>query len=546
MIARFWNGESKTITSAALIMGGAALLSRLLGMIRDRVLAGTFGAGDTLDAYYAAFRLPDFLYGLLVFGALSAGFVPVFTEHLLKKNGERDAWRLVNEVLGVLAIALSIGTVLLIILAPLLVPLVAPGYRGPKLELTVLLSRIMFLSPLLLGFSAVLGGVLQSTKRFFAFAVAPLFYNIGIIVGAVVFYRSWGPVGLAIGVAFGSSLHLLSQYLPVARLGFRIAPVARRAGDGVAEIMRLSLPRIASLAVFQVDLTVATIVASTLAVGSVTVLNLANNLQMVPVAFIGISYAVASFPALSRLAAKREKDEFIRSVSGVTREILFFVVPFSIVFMLLRAQIVRVVLGSGSFDWSDTIRTADTLAFFALSMAAQAVVPLLMRAFFALKDSTTPMLIALVTVGVDVIGMLTLPGLRTASGTLGVSGLALAFTFASFVQVSLLYVTLRVRLGALSDEHLIRSLMKIATAAVPMGLVIQLVKNFLGTRLDLQSFLGIFLQGAIAGLLGLAVYLAVALLLRSEEALSFAATMRRRVRVQQLPVVAADEAVEKT
>jgi putative peptidoglycan lipid II flippase len=540
MFGKLWNNESKTITSAALLLGGASLASKLLGVFRDRVLAGAFGAGDTLDAYYAAFRLPDMLYGLLILGALSAGFIPIFTEYLLRReNGARDdAWRLANELLGILGIILVALTLLLTLLAPVIVPIITPGFHGAKLALTVDLSRIMFFSTFLLGLSAVMGGVLQSTRRFFAFAIAPLFYNLGIIIGALCFVRFWGPTGLAVGVVFGAAMHFASQYLPVCRMGFKLKPTLKTVDDGVKNIAKLSGPRILSLAVTQIDLTVATVIASTLASGSVSVMNFASNLQSVPYSFIGISYAVAAYPSLARFAVKKENDRFIDSVNGVTRQILFFAIPVAIILLLLRAQVVRVILGTGHFDWNDTTRTADALALFAISIAFQAVSPLLIRAFYALKDSTTPLLIALFTVAVDIIGNITL------SKSMGVPGLALAFSIASGLQVALLWVTLRMKVGTLNESLLIKSLAKITVAAVPMALVIQLVKNFLGVRVNMDTFLGVFTQGAVAGIVGLALYFGVAYLLKSDEAKSFVEAVKRRAHARELPVVAADEAME--
>lgn len=540
MLAKIWNGESKTITSAALLLGGASLVSKVLGVFRDRVLAGVFGAGDTLDAYYAAFRLPDTIYGLLILGALSAGFIPIFTEYLFKRDDEAkdDAWRLVNELVGILGAILLAVTAAMVVFAPWLVPAITPGFHGDKLALTIQLSRIMFASTFLMGLSAVMGGVLQGTKRFFAFAIAPIFYNLGIIIGALVFVRFWGPLGLAAGVVLGAVLHLVSQYLPVCGLGYKLRPRFTTADNGVKSIAKLSGPRILSLAVTQIDLTVATIIASTLASGSVSVMNFANNLQSVPYSFIGVSYAVAAYPSLTRLAVKKDKESFIANVNGVARQILFFVVPVAIIFLLLRAQVVRLVLGTGRFDWTDTVRTADALALFAISIAFQSVAPLLIRAFYALKDSTTPLLIGMVTVATDIIGNLLL------SKSMGVPGLALAFSIASGVQVALLWVTLRLKLGTLNESILVGSLAKMTVAAVPMALAIQLTKNFLGTHIGLNTVIGVFVQLAVSALVGLAVYLGMAYLLKSEEIKSFVIAFKRRVGVRDLPAIAADEAVE--
>lgn len=539
MLRKIWNGESKTITSAALLLGAASLASKFLGMFRDRALAGVFGAGDTLDAYYAAFRLPDMLYGLLILGALSAGFIPIFTEYLMrdKEGAEEDAWRLTNELLGILGIALVALTSIFIVFAPKIVPAITPGFHGAKLDLTIHLSQIMFVSTLLLGFSAVLGGVLQGTKRFFAFAVAPIFYNIGIIIGALVFVRFWGAYGLAAGVVLGAVLHFVSQYLPATGLGFKFRPCFKTSDGGVAKIARQSAPRILSLAVTQVDFTVATFIATTLASGSVSVINLANNLQMVPVGLIGISYAVAAYPSLTRLAVKNENGKFVENLSGAIRQVLFLVVPISILLLLLRAQVVRVILGSGHFDWNDTTRTADALALFAISIAAQSVAPILVRAFYALKDSTTPLLIGMVAVAADIIGNLTL------SKTLGVAGLALSFSIAAAIQVSLLWVMLRLKTGTLEEASVLRTLAKITASSLAMAIVVQLVKGFIGPIVSMNTFIGVFIQLVVAGTAGVGAYFGIAHLLRSEEMAGFIISVKRRVGINDLPVIAAEETV---
>jgi putative peptidoglycan lipid II flippase len=540
MFGKLWNNESKTITSAALLLGGASLASKILGVIRDHVLAGKFGAGDTLDAYYAAFRLPDTIYGLLVVGALSAGFLPVFTEYLMRhEDGARDdAWRLTNELLGIFGIVLVGVTAVLVVFAPLIVPIITPGFTGAKLKLTIELSRIMFASTFLMGLSAVMGGVLQGTKRFFAFAVAPIFYNLGIIFGALVFVHFWGPIGLAVGVVFGAALHFISQYFPVCSLGFKLKPKLKSSDGGIKNIAKLSGPRILDLAVTQIDLTIATVIASTLAAGSVSIMNLANNLQSVPYSFIGVSYAVAAYPSLTRFAVKNDKAQFIDSVNGVTRQILFFVIPVSIVLLLLRAQVVRLILGSGRFNWDDTTRTADTLALFAISVSFQAITPLLIRAFYALKDATTPLLIGMIAVAADIIGNITL------SKSMGVPGLALSFSFAAGLEVALLWVTLRMKTGTLNESLLVRSLAKITVAAVPMALIIQLAKNFIGVHVNMNTVFGVFTQAAIAGTLGLGFYFGAAYFLRSDEARSFVEAFKRRVGIRELPVIAIDEALE--
>src|SRR3989338_8752347 len=223
--SRLWNGETESVTTAAFIVGAAALASRLVGVLRDRVLASTFGAGDVLDAYYAAFRVPDFLYNLVILGALSAAFIPVFTEYLEKRE-RREAWRLAERVLSVVGATMGVLCLVLFFAAPAVIPLTVPGFDAEKMALTVSLARIMFLSTFFLALSAVMGGVLQATRRFAAFSLAPVFYNVGIILGVLLFVPNMGPVGLAWGVVIGAILHLATQ-----------ASVARKAG-----LERIPLP----------------------------------------------------------------------------------------------------------------------------------------------------------------------------------------------------------------------------------------------------------------------------------------------------------------
>ncbi|MCX6779375.1 MAG: murein biosynthesis integral membrane protein MurJ, partial [Candidatus Magasanikbacteria bacterium] len=221
---KIFNNYTESVTGAALILGATTLVSRLLGFIRDRVLAHYFGAGDVIDAYYAAFKIPDLAYNLIILGAFSAGFIPVFTKlfssSTLWKDKKNEAWRLVNNAINTLGFFLIILTVVLIALAPILVPFIAPGFNGEKLALTIKMTRIMLLSPLLLGLSTVAGAVLQSVKNFFVYSLSPMMYNIGIIFGAVFFVPLWGNTGLAWGVILGALLHLLIQLPSLISAGY--------------------------------------------------------------------------------------------------------------------------------------------------------------------------------------------------------------------------------------------------------------------------------------------------------------------------------------
>ena len=235
---------SSSVVSAAFVITIAGLSSRFLGLIRDRFLASTFGAGDTLDVYYASFRIPDLIYNLLILGALSAAFIPVFTG-LISKNKEKKAWTLASNLLNLAIFFILAISVFMAIFAPWIMQLITPGFEGEKLSRVVLFTRIMFLSPLFLGMSGIFGGILTSFKKFLIYSFAPIFYNLGIIVGVLVFVRFMGPIGLAWGVVFGAFLHMLFQYPAARHSGFRHQWTGLEyfSNKDVKRVLKLMLPR---------------------------------------------------------------------------------------------------------------------------------------------------------------------------------------------------------------------------------------------------------------------------------------------------------------
>ncbi len=531
MIKSLINGESKTITSAAIIVGAASLASRFLGVVRDRILAGEFGAGDTLDAYYAAFRIPDLIFNLLVLGALSAGFIPIFTLYLQRQENDK-AWRLTNEILNMLIVGLLVLCCLLFIFAPQLMKVITPGFSSDKIATAVTLTRIMFLSPILLGISSVMGGILQSFKRFFVYSLAPIFYNLGIVFGALVFVPWWGIKGLAWGVVLGAFLHLLVQIPTCTWLGYRYQLVLNFKDEAIKKIGKIMVPRTLTLGINQLNLVVITIIASTLAGGSLAIFNLANNLQVFPVGIFGISFAIAAFPTLAALAIKDDKKEFIHSFSNTTRQILFFIIPASVLLLVLRAQIVRVILGSGQFTWEDTVLTIDTLAMFTISLFAQALIPLLIRGFYAFQNSLTPFILGMAASVLNIILSLILIKPFTFLGynfDLGISGLALAFSISTIFNFALLWIGLRIRAGSLDEKHVIWSVFKISLATLAMAMVTQFMKFGIEPYFGTTTFLGIFLQGLIAGLVGIAVFIVAGLALKSQEMITFVDSMKKRI-----------------
>lgn len=525
--------RTKNIGAAAILVGVFSMISRLLGILRDRILAGEFGAGEVLDAYYTAFRIPDLLYNLLILGALSAGFIPVFSalikkmkkadddSYLYQEEENKEAWDLVSNILNILIIILSFFSILGFIFSPQLIKIIAPGFSPEMQSITTTLTRIMFLSPLFLGISSLLGGVLQSFRNFLIFSLSPIFYNVGIILGALFLVPVLGISGLAWGVVIGAFMHMAIQIPPVWILGFRWRAFINFKDKNFLKIAKMMVPRILSLAISQINLVVVTIIASTLAAGSLAVFNFANNLQSFPIGVFGISFAVAAFPTLSASAFNEKK--LVDNFSYTLRRILFFIIPSTVLLITLRAQIIRVILGTGEFSWRDTVLTINSLGFFALSLFAQASTPLLTRVFYARQNSKTPFLIGLIIVVINIFLSLFL-GKR-----MGVAGLALAFSLSSILNFMLLWLRLYFEMGDLDQKNIIISVLKFSFAALVAGFFIQAGKALIWPFIDMSTFWGVLSQGLVAGLLGLGVYFLLTYLLKSEEMIELIQIVKKRL-----------------
>lgn len=495
-------------------------MSKIIGLVRDRLFAHYYGAGEVMDAYYAAFKIPDAVYNLLVIGALSAGFIPVFIE-VMQKN-KKASWELVNGMIHILGGGLLLLSLLTIWQMDTLIEWLVPGFEGEKFALTVEMSRVMFLSPMILGLSSIFGSVLQSYKAFAIYSITPIMYNLGIIAGITILVPFYGTIGLAYGVVLGALLHLAIQLPMVWKYGYRYRPTFQWKNKAVQTIGKLMIPRMLGMATRQIDIIVITILASTLGAGSISVFSFADNLQSVPVSIIGISFAVAIFPTLSELASSKKLGEMKQQIARTARQIIWLIVPLTIIILLLRAQIVRVVLGTGQFDWKDTILTAQCLAFFSISIFAQALTPMLARSFYALKNTWTPFTVSIISTLINVSAGL------YATPRYGIVGLVAGYSLSMVVQAALLWVLLHRKIGSLNESTIITMLAKISVASLGMGIVIQGFKYILGTILNIDTFIGIFTQGLVSGIVGVSMYGLICYLLRVEEMQIFVESFKRK------------------
>lgn len=524
MPKRIFAKLQQTVLGGAIIIGAASVFSRILGLVRDRLLSMQFGAGGELDAYFTAFKIPDFIFNILVLGVLSASFVPVFI-HRFKKYGREDANDMANAVLNIIGFGLIILGVACYFFAPLLITVLSSGEPAAQQNVTIAYTRVMLLSLLFFGLSNVMAGMLHAHKQFLVYALAPILYNVGIIFGIVVLVPWMGTFGLPIGVVLGAFFHFIVQLPAVIRTGFSYKPLLTFKHEGVREIFRLMPPRALALGLTQINILIIFAIASVVGPGAKSVWQFADNLQHFPINIFGVSLALAAFPVFSEAMAENDMDKFKRVFSENFRRILFFIIPVSIATLLLRAQVVRLVYGAGEFDWTDTILTAQTLGAFALSMFAQAAIPLLARSFYAKQDTKTPVVVSIIAMAVNIVLAWSFAPIW------GVIGLALAFSIAALLQMFLLLAVLRARHGDLDDEHLIDSTWKILIASVGMGIVIQGLKYIIAPMVDMQTFVGLCIQTIAATIGGGLTYIVIAAKFRFDEATAIVNRGRRMLRL---------------
>lgn len=537
----FLENLGRTLTKAAFVIGSFTLFSSILGMIRDRMLASQFGAGAELDVYYAAFRVPDFFYNTIMVGLISSAFLPVLTEYLHKPGPDnkldkkrgfdfpKEAQDFIHSLITILALGFFIVTGILWLVSPLLVAWIAPGFSLEQKEVTASLTRIMLISPIFLSFSGLLGNILNLRKFFFFYSLSPVVYNLGSILAIIFFVPIWGISGLAWGIILGAFLHFLIQFIPTIFMGLKIRFRWQPFHPGVTKVFKMMAPRSIHLGISQLNLIVITLLASSLPAGSLAVFNFANNLQSLPLGIFGASFAIAAFPALAILAAKKKKTKFRNEFAKTMCQILFFIIPLSALLIIMRAQIVRIVLGSGKFDWEDTILTLNVLGVLAISLFAQSLNLLFLRAFFALHDTITPLKSGIIGLFINIfVGVATVkywpiaaPFLEKKIHILGLTspiiGLALAYTVSQIAIFIFLLVGLHRYIKGIDIRGIKKTLQKIAFATFLMGLSAQAAKWSWGIFFPLSSFLAVFGQVAFASLIGIAFYLFICKTLKCRE-----------------------------
>ncbi len=531
-ILRILGKEFGSVNQAALLLGSFAFMSQILGLFRDRSISHFIGPSPTLDAYYAAFRIPDLIFISIASLASITVLIPFLTSKMSGEEVTKEARKFMNDVFTVFFVVMILVSIVAFLLMPYLAPVIAPGFTPLMQSKVIMLSRIMLLSPILMGLSNLFGTITQLFRKFFIYSLSPIFYNLGIIIGVLFLYPVFGIYGLALGVVFGALMHFLIQAFASRGCGFAPRFSFSINFTDIKKLALVSFPRTLGLSFNNIALILIVAFASYLKGGSISIFNLSLNLQSVPLGIIGLSYAVAAFPTLTKAYSGGKIDDFKNHLRSAARAIIFWSLPITFLFIVLRAQIVRVILGSGAFTWENTRLVAASLAIFSISIVAQGLIALFARAYYAGGNTRRPLLINFISSFFIVIfsGLFLyifkhfsgfqyfIESLFKVSDIPGteILMLPLAYSLGTIINFSLLWFF--IKKDFMQKEHfLTKTFFQSLGASFFIGAVAYLCLNILSPIFGTTTFWGVFLQGFISGIVGIAAGILVLHMLKNQE-----------------------------
>jgi len=522
LFSLLYSRQTSILSGAAIIMT-TLMLSKALGLIRDRLLAHVFSP-DKIDIFWAAFRLPDLIFQIVILGALSVAFIPVFTEHFETK-GKEDAFEMARAILNMFLAIFILVTVLIYFLAqPIITNFIAPGFTLEKQMQVVLLTRVILFGQVILVLGSFFIGVSQSLQRFIIPSLAPVFYNLGIIIGIVFLSKSFGIVGVAYGVVLGALLHALVQLPLIWSVGFRFKLPPRFFHPGVKEIIRLMSVRTLGLAAEQINETVGVALASLASIGSVTYLTFAAHMQVVPIGLFGATLAQAALPVLSSEKAHGKMEEFKITILTTLHQILFLTLPATAILIVIRIPVVRLIFGASQFNWKATVLTGATLAFLSIGLAAQAIALLLVRGFYALKDTKTPVIVSAVVVSLNIV----LSVYFIVILKLDVWSIGLANSISALLSGVLLFWTLHFKVGKFNLRAVLIPLLKMIMATIIMGVALYIPIKLLDQVIfDTTRTINLLALTALSSIFALSVYVLVVKFLEVRELATYVELFKR-------------------
>ena len=516
-------------TRAAGIVAGAVMMSRILGLCRELIFAGLFGAGRGMDAFITAFRAPNLLRDLFAEGALSTAFVTVFSQKIATE-GEESAWSLAAKMASLTVIFMSLVSLLGVIFAPQLIYVLAPGFSPDKIILTVLLTRVMYPFILLVSLAALAMGMLNAKNIFTAPALASSFFNLGSILGGVAFGWWLDPhfgeralTGLALGTLLGGLLQLLVQVPSLYKAGFHWILDCRWRDPGVKQVLSLMLPAVIAASAVQINVMINSIFASYLGDGPVSWLSFSFRLMQLPLGVFGVAIATVTLPVVSRMAILGDMVQFCATLGRAMRLALFLTLPAAIGLIMLAEPIIALIYQRGKFQAFDTLRTAESLQFYALGLVAYACIKVLTPAFYSINHRWTPMMISFLSIAVNFIfNLLFIFHLK-----MGHKGLALSTALAAMLNVGMLLFFMTRFAGTLHLRRLWSTLWRCALASIPMILLAMLAHPWLH---HLSKMSVLFRMGGLLSVIAgaVALFMSMGWLLEIEEMSGFLALLESR------------------
>ncbi len=523
--------NSAVLQTAGLLMI-AMIASRVLGYFRDSIIYFKFGQNNLTDAYNAAFSIPDFLYMVLVGGALSAAFIPVFSSYIARDD-EAEGWKIASIVINWVMLLLGICVFFGYIFTPQLVNILVPGFTEATKVLTVSLTRIMFIQVIFICLAGISTGILNSYRHFTSPALGSVLYNLGIIVVGLLFatpievmWPGHGIAGFSIGVVVGAIIYFAVQVPALYKVGMQYEFSLDWRHPGVKRLLALMLPILISLSASQINLFVNQYLASGLAEGMVAALRSGQRLMQVPISIFGISIAMAFFPTMTAYVAQGKMEEFKKSTFTGLRSVIFITVPAAVGIAILREPIIRLIFefSGGAFTASNTTVTAQIVLFYSISIVAYAAIHVLARAFYSLQDTRTPVMAAVFSIVVNIVLNLYLVRIMQQNG------LALAYSIAGLYNMVVLIILLRRKIGRIGLKALIKSFVQVTVASLAMAIVVVAFAAILGATIGVESKIGQILQVGIAIAAGAGVFGVITLAMKMEEADVVMDIFKRRLR----------------
>ena len=540
-LLNFLNKEVLGLHKVAFLLGFFALSSQVLALLRDRLLAHGFGAGVDLDIYYSAFRVPDIIF-VAVASLVSVSIIVPFLSEKLKK-GKEEVRSFLTQVFSFFFLTIILVSGIVYLLAPSILSLVFPGFSGADLEKLILITRIMLLSPILLGISNLLGGINLTRQRFVLYALSPVMYNTGIILGILILSPKFGVVGVASGVVLGAFLHMVVHIPFILKSGLLPSFSLNLDYSVISSIVKTSFPRTLTLSINQILIIFFISIASLLATGSVTVFSFSFNLQSVVLSIVGVSYSMAVFPTLARLYFEGDRKGFKEHVITSAQHIIFWSVSATVVFIVLRAQIVRVILGTGNFDWEATQLTAASLALFSASVVFQGLSLLFIKSYYAMNKTLLPLLVNLFSGLVSVLSALMIvhlfknidifrffmEELLRVGGLEGteVLMLPLSFSFGLMVNGVILWFLLNKKYKNFT-KPILRTFSQIFASSLIAGAGAYVALGFYSLYFELRTLFAVLMQGVFAGVVFVLINIFVLIMLENKEIRAVFVTIKQK------------------